>query len=144
MEKDNSTVSSFVPLSYISKPIKLVFDGRSFEVLKNNTVEGTVRGHIEVNPEIQKRYGHIIDFNRLFGGDIFVRASAVCAEGDTFDENKGRAIAWAKAENKAYKIARRIIVKQRAKLFKLIGDFLVAAYNLNTYIKHNKEYLSQY
>lgn len=73
-----------------------------------------------------------------------VKALAIVKNGDTFDEIKGKKIALAKAENKAYLQVKNYVKmaeKDFSKILQTISNYNRKA---DKVVKHNLEYLKQF
>lgn len=75
--------------------------------------------------------------------DFKVKGIAKCSENDTFDQSKGYKIAKAKAEIKAYRMARRMIHKLQASMYEWCNKLDFSVNDFQNYIAHNNKYLSK-
>ena len=61
----------------------------------------------DMHKKLERKYkGLTYDFSDCY--IIHIEAQATCQEGDTFDEKKGRTIAYSKAQAKLYRLLRRL------------------------------------
>ena len=70
-------------------------------------------------------------------------ATAVCAEGDKFNLSKGKLIAQAKAENRAYKIACNMLNELKAQLNNFANAIDQPITLIQKYTEHNNEYIDR-
>jgi hypothetical protein len=81
-------------------------------------------------------------FNNFYGGQHFnVTGVAYCGEDDTFDLEKGRLIAQAKAENEAYRVAKAMCTVAIEQLDNVVKALQRSISNFDKYIEHNKTFI---
>lgn len=77
----------------------------------------------------------------IYGEDITATGVARCSKDDVFDEERGKRIALAKAENKAYNIAKSYLLEKRehlAFIINAIDNFYIHSHNQCV---HNLDYI---
>ena len=75
--------------------------------------------------------------------EIHIEAAATCQEGDTFDEKKGRTIAYSKAQRKLYYLIYRMFRDIEPYLFRYTNDALNARKLFMRYFKREHNFLSK-
>lgn len=124
---------------YRQNEIKLTFysqETKFFVNKKNNTVTCVLKSHLKTPYNL---YG-IIDINQPLFKTI---GTAKCHYDDNFDEERGKRIALAKAENKAYDKAIKYLEEQKEELVfytNLINHF---GFKSKAHCEHNKEYIKK-
>lgn len=83
------------------------------------------------------------NFTGCFNGDITVRAKAVCAEGDTYDEETGKKVALIKAKIKLYNKLDEAIQKNYAEYAAAMQEYVQTFHkNVEYIVQNNKDYIN--
>ena len=119
--------------------IKIRFEEPEYEV---NSEKGTVECFLRYEVIYPEFLRGILFHGRFY---FYTKAVAKVNGGDVFDENIGKKISLAKAENKAYTKVRKHLIKQMThKVLNTLttaNDFIVKAHEV---IVHNEKYLEQW
>lgn len=141
--KRESYISGYVDrngVTRIHKVAKVVFEDKIIthkEGSKNVTCKVSCYIHFDIPTE----------WKALLTLDNYTRFTAIgvakCADDDTFDLGKGKLIAQAKAENNAYKIAKRMINTLRQQLQAFNYSLAYPTALLDTYTEHNEKFIEK-
>ena len=84
-------------------------------------------------------------FNNFYrcGQHFNVTGVAYCADDDSFDLNKGRLIAQAKAENEAYRVAKAMCTVAIEQLDNVVKALQRSVPNFEKYIEHNNTFIEK-
>lgn len=141
--KRESYISGYVDRNGVTrnhKVAKVVFEDKIIthkEGSKNVTCKVSCYIHFDIPTE----------WKALLTLDNYTRFTAIgvakCADDDTFDFGKGKLIAQAKAENNAYKIAKRMINTLRQQLQAFNYSLAYPTALLDTYTEHNEKFIKK-
>lgn len=117
--------------------VKMQCDEIKTVVMEHSTVVVIMECHLDID------FPFYLENDLTRFTNFKVKGIAKCSENDTFDQSKGYKIAKAKAEVKAYRMARRMIHKLQASMYEWCNKLDFSVNDFQNYIAHNNEYLSK-